>query len=290
MLTSVTPMFVDMPEASRSGLSREPDASPLSGTNILIVEGSRTRRSLYKFIFAEAGANVICARDIESGMYLAAEQEFNLVLLDMQMPGCEESSAITMLRHKGISTPIIAHGVASEEVACRNAGCSEFLAKPTDAEKLLVAASDTLSRQRFEDCETTCQIDESTIELAVGKPESVIEDDSCPDDSANDQAGYHCTLDLTKPVYLEILFEFIDELPQRFEAMKAALGDNRLDELADLAHGLKGSAGSIGFHAFTEPCRQLERLAKQKESAQLEAVIKELQNISHRIVVPNRSE
>ncbi len=34
-------------------------------------------------------------------------------------------------------------------------------------------------------------------------------------------------------------------------------------ELAELAHWLKGAAGTVGFHDFTEPAKRLESLAKR---------------------------
>ena len=66
-----------------------------------------------------------------------------------------------------------------------------------------------------------------------------------------------------------------------------ATGD--LAELARLAHWLKGSGGTAGFDAFTAPARELELLVKQEKSADVEAAIAELQNLSNRIVIPSEA-
>jgi HPt (histidine-containing phosphotransfer) domain-containing protein len=51
--------------------------------------------------------------------------------------------------------------------------------------------------------------------------------------------------------------------------MRQAWTDCNCKELAVLAHWLKGAGGTAGFDQFTEPARQLERLAKENDLARV---------------------
>jgi HPt (histidine-containing phosphotransfer) domain-containing protein len=68
----------------------------------------------------------------------------------------------------------------------------------------------------------------------------------------------------------------------------AEAGD--LEELARLAHWLKGSAGTVGFDAFTEPALNLELFAREGKQSEIEAAIQELRGLADRIVVGSESD
>ena len=76
-------------------------------------------------------------------------------------------------------------------------------------------------------------------------------------------------------------------LPVKLAAMQSALDDGRLNDLADLAHWLKGAGGTVGFDVFFEPAREFERLARAGEPAELERVMRQIQALARRIVIPH---
>ena len=51
--------------------------------------------------------------------------------------------------------------------------------------------------------------------------------------------------------------------------MSKAWSDRNFEELANLAHWLKGAGGTVGFDAFTEPALSLEQLAKAQNTEQV---------------------
>jgi hypothetical protein len=57
--------------------------------------------------------------------------------------------------------------------------------------------------------------------------------------------------------------------------------------LAALAHWLKGSGGTVGFHEFTEPATNLEVLATAQSEDGVEVMILELRGVAERLVVPD---
>ncbi len=83
-----------------------------------------------------------------------------------------------------------------------------------------------------------------------------------------------------------IIVGFADKLGGQIDAMDQRLSDGDFDELAKLAHWLKGSAGSVGFNGFTEPAAILEQAAKKGDTALAAERITLVRAMSKRIVVP----
>ena len=83
-----------------------------------------------------------------------------------------------------------------------------------------------------------------------------------------------------------IIEKFVERLTEQLEAMDRAWAVRDFDELANLAHWLKGAGGTVGFDAFTEPAANLEQLAQAHSEAQVAEAIGELHGLAARVVVP----
>ncbi len=57
---------------------------------------------------------------------------------------------------------------------------------------------------------------------------------------------------------IDIIEEFVDELPLRVSAMTEAMNEQNFEELRRLAHQLKGAAGGYGFPCITDSALQVE--------------------------------
>lgn len=70
--------------------------------------------------------------------------------------------------------------------------------------------------------------------------------------------------------------------------MQTAFSDHDFDQLAELAHWLKGSGGTAGFHEFTDPAKELEQLARQggADAEQITEILCEIGAITNALVVP----
>ena len=93
------------------------------------------------------------------------------------------------------------------------------------------------------------------------------------------------TLPTDDPEFLEIVQQFVVRLNEKIGSMQEALSNGNLKELAQLAHWLKGTSGTVGFLPFIEPAQRLERLAREGHSQGLRETIAELQDMAGRIVV-----
>jgi HPt (histidine-containing phosphotransfer) domain-containing protein len=72
--------------------------------------------------------------------------------------------------------------------------------------------------------------------------------------------------------------------------MQEAWGKQDLSELASLAHWLKGSGGTAGFPALTDPARKLEELARDRKLDEIGGQISALRELADRIEAPAQSD
>ncbi|MCA9010034.1 MAG: response regulator, partial [Planctomycetaceae bacterium] len=113
--------------------------------HVLVVDDRRDVRFLSRRLLTKAGATVTEAEDgMEAIEFVKGAKEsnteFDLVLLDMQMPRMDGYQTATLLRQLGFAKPIIAltadamHGDMNR---CLESGCDDYLSKPIDSNALL---------------------------------------------------------------------------------------------------------------------------------------------------------
>jgi two-component system, cell cycle response regulator DivK len=120
---------------------------------ILVVEDNPTNMNLAKFLLESAGHDVLSATDAEVGMTLARDEQPNLILMDMQLPGMDGLEATMRLkRDKATSAiPVIALtalAMKGDEERIRAAGCDGYIAKPMRYQEFLAAVSGQLTPSR----------------------------------------------------------------------------------------------------------------------------------------------
>ena len=108
---------------------------------ILVVEDNEVNRELVLHMLDGLGLQVTAAADGFEALALAATASFDLVLMDMQMPGMDGLQTTRALRALPgwADTPIVAltaNAFDEDRRTCLAAGMTEFLAKPISAEAL----------------------------------------------------------------------------------------------------------------------------------------------------------
>ena len=249
-------------------IPQESDMSDLTGLNILLVEDGDTNRKLLRVTLTRGGASVATAENGKIALHLATEQDFDVILMDMQMPVMDGYTATRILRERGFTKPIIAltaHAMKGDREKCQEAGCSGYLTKPinlgTLVHTVLEATRDPGST--------------ATRSRAAGRTMRA---------AAHPLAKVQSSLPVDDPEIGAIVREFVEKLSGQIEQMDAASTNRNYVELADLAHWLKGAGGTVGFDCFTEPALQLEQFANERNDAEIVEIVRKLRSL-HEVVV-----
>jgi CheY-like chemotaxis protein/anti-sigma regulatory factor (Ser/Thr protein kinase) len=110
---------------------------------ILIVDDVSVNRELVSAMLAQFGHVLVEAVDGQSAVDAAMDQPFDLILMDLQMPGLDGMAATRAIRASSDlnrTTPILAFSANVFEVqtdSCRDAGMNDHISKPIDPTELL---------------------------------------------------------------------------------------------------------------------------------------------------------
>ncbi|MBC7370776.1 MAG: response regulator [Bdellovibrionaceae bacterium] len=126
----------------------------LSGNNVLVVEDSADNQLLISNVLVESGAQVTIAKNGQEGIDKAIAGNFDVILMDIQMPVMDGLQATSRLRKKLYTKPIIAltaNAMSSERERCAGAGFDEYLMKPINLHELIDKVAYYAARSRKAD-------------------------------------------------------------------------------------------------------------------------------------------
>jgi len=126
---------------------------------ILIVEDNPDSMKLINWALEDEGYELTGASSAEEGLALLEEHVFDLLLLDISLPGMDGKEATMRLRSdpRFFDLPIVAvtaHAIRQEASIIRACGVDEMLTKPIDESRLLVTV-EALLRERVDDGQDT---------------------------------------------------------------------------------------------------------------------------------------
>jgi hypothetical protein len=119
--------------------ARKPSASQVNGKRILLVEDSEINRIMMEHILHQGGMQVETAKNGEEAVCRALDNDYDALLMDVQMPIMDGREATRQLRRMGYSRPIIAltaHAMKEDRDRCLEAGYDDYLSKPVQFEDL----------------------------------------------------------------------------------------------------------------------------------------------------------
>jgi signal transduction histidine kinase/CheY-like chemotaxis protein len=106
---------------------------------ILLVEDSLDNRLLISAYLKKFVSQLKTASNGKQGVEVAMNEDFDLILMDIQMPLMDGHQATKKLRDLGYRKPIIAltaHAMSDEKLKCKESGFTDYLSKPLDSKRL----------------------------------------------------------------------------------------------------------------------------------------------------------
>ena len=116
----------------------------VANMRVLVVEDNALNRAVAQAFLNRHQINVIEAIDGLQALEIVDKEQFDLILMDIQMPTIDGIEVCTIIRSKGIRTPIVAltaNAQQSEKVKCINAGMDDYLIKPFNENDLIATLS-----------------------------------------------------------------------------------------------------------------------------------------------------
>jgi HPt (histidine-containing phosphotransfer) domain-containing protein len=182
-------------------------------------------------------------------------------------------TATRRLREHGLQIPILAltaNVMKGAEKDVLDAGCSGFLVKPINIDNLLETLAALIGGTR--------------VEHSVASASST---------GASNNGGSMMSSSLPLRSRLAgnqrlrpAIRKFTARLDEQLRGFEVAYASGDFNELARLAHWLKGAAGTVGYDEFTEPATRLEEAAKDKAAPELGAAMAELRALASRLEAP----
>ncbi len=120
----------------------------MSGARLLIVDDDRTFRLSTAALLRQDGHDVTEASDGTGAVDLLKSEHFDLILLDLRMPGLDGIGIVEVLRTWGHDTPILmisGYGTVETAVNALQAGADDFLTKPVEPDVLSARIESLLS-------------------------------------------------------------------------------------------------------------------------------------------------
>jgi CheY-like chemotaxis protein/HPt (histidine-containing phosphotransfer) domain-containing protein len=229
------------------------DASP-SSVRILLVEDIPANQKVAQQMLQTLGYH---ADTVENGLQaVAACQQipYDIVLMDVQMPEMDGLTATRHLRQENLQRRpyiigITAHASLSDREQCLQAGMDDYISKPIRLSKLTSALQvwwdgnqsstpSPVSPENTEDTTTSAINWEILRELQ--------------------QAGGG-----DREFVQEVINSYLEDAPQRLEAIEQAIAKNQSQQLTSSAHALKSLSATVGASYLANLCEQLQELGKQ---------------------------
>lgn len=127
---------------------------------ILVVDDSQDNLILIELFLADLGASLTFVESGEAAIEVLKNRRFDLILMDIQMPGKDGHETTAEIRRLGFRKPIVAltaHAVRSEHDKCRLSGCDHVLTKPITRRRLLDSIAPFLEGVRSDFRAKACQ-------------------------------------------------------------------------------------------------------------------------------------
>ena len=233
-------------------------AGPERALSVLVVEDNVVNAMVVEAFVARMGHEPLVAPTAEEGLSLLETQTFDLVLMDISLPGIDGIEATQRIRaHADAairSLPVIAmsaHVFDSEVAQHLQSGMDAFIGKPIAPDGLAETIARVLGHAR--------DGRGGGGERDTGDAGSIID----PTVLAEDRA----VLGAERGALM--IDTFVETAPVQIDGIRQALAEGRIGRAADLAHALRGAAGSLGLRRLADRCGMLEARARTPEAAAL---------------------
>lgn len=230
---------------------------------ILLAEDQAVNRLLAIRLLEKVGHTVVVAGTGREALTALDRQEFDLVLMDVQMPEMDGISATAAIRERERASdahlPILAltaHAMSGDRERCLVAGMDDYLSKPIQPKALYEAIA------RLCPHVPGAQADAVPTDRTGTATSTVTAGETAAPDSDFDRESALVRVEGDRTLLYKLIDIFLADCPKRVQEIRAAVGLGDSATLERAAHTLKGAAGLFDARTTVQVLGRLEMMGR----------------------------
>ncbi len=215
--------------------------------NVLLAEDNPTNRYIATRMLSRMGHAVMAVEDGALAVTAAAAADYDVILMDMMMPGVDGLAATRTIRAgeeprcHTVIVGLTANARASDRAACEAAGMNGFVTKPVTMERLRDALEQFVARDAAVPAEPRTR----EVPLLDTMFLKQLAADIGPDSTS------------------EVMRAFLEEGPERLNAIRDAMADGAIQSIRREAHALTGAARNLGLTRIGVAASSLQEMSER---------------------------
>ncbi|MBT3342510.1 MAG: response regulator [Gemmatimonadetes bacterium] len=222
---------------------------------ILLAEDNPVNQRLGRELLQRVGHDVEVVSDGTEAVELATAEDFDLILMDVQMPqmdGLEATAAIRAAEEAAEGDgrlPIVAmtaHALSGDRERCLDAGMDDYLSKPLNRQQLY----EVIARWTGTSAPLTA------VSVDIPPPPSPEEEGL--EAPIFDRAGALDRMGNDADLLAELVEAFLGDVPNQLGMLHEATAAEDVERMWRTAHGLKGAAANLGAEQVRATAHRIE--------------------------------
>ena len=253
--------------------------APDRTTRILLTEDDPINQEVASVMLESMGYEVVIANNGADAVdAMLQDNNFDLILMDCQMPVMDGFNATRTMRKNDVSTPIVAltaNATEDDKDLCLEAGMDDFLTKPIYQTDLSRVVQQWVSNSSGSSEKPPGENDQSEENANNTSRENIMNVEI-------DQSALDAIRSLQRPgkpdILARIVNMYMEKSPELISAIQEGVAANDCDKVKMAAHTLKSSSAYVGASAMAEACSRVEARAANDE---LSDAAGDIENISN---------
>ena len=238
------------------------DAPDLRGSRILLAEDNEINQEVAIRMLEKTGTAIVPAENGAKAVELCQTQQFDLILMDLQMPVMDGFEAAAQIRKLGFKGPIIALSaavMASDRARTQEVGMNEHLAKPIESKQLYKALVRHLHPSK----------EDLSVKEPFGKRPEGFFPLTLP---GFDLAKGLLFFENEEAFYARMLLRFKEKIETDYKVLIDYLKSGEWESARKIAHTLKGSAGTLSAVEIARLATRIDTAIKQGHRVEPELI------------------
>jgi PAS domain S-box-containing protein len=244
----------------------------MKSLRILLAEDGVANQKVALGLLSQLNHEIVVADNGDRAVELFTQQEFDIVLMDIQMPILNGFEATRRIRDieagRGTHIPVIAmtaHAMKGDRTRCIEAGMDDYLAKPVRRRELQRMLLEYSGDQVKRDTRATPRLHERSETASLPDVGNEPQDKEAA--VVVDWIEAYANVSNDEELFEVVKASAMDEIPQLLEKLSGAMQVGAKSDVERHAHTLKGTARVVGARRAVEIVEKIEQAIQQGDLA-----------------------